>query len=603
MVRLRRQHSVAHIVFLAGLGLSGWLGLLTLSIWSSERLVSPEFGAQWWATVFLVACARLLSFQVFRTARIAIDSAFYITSVFLCGAVAAAELAALVLTIDGIAREIFGIGGSERHEDEPLWYVLALILYKGGLPSLVMLLIGTIFSDVWLLSVSDADLIWTQPLFYIAFLLVHYVFAGSGHWLEGESQSSAIGNFVIKVIGAELVLLPLSLAMVLAYRHGGIGLYLLLGLTGLMTNAIFRKVVMVTNKSQRRADELATLNEVGRIIAASLERDQLLKNLATVTVQLVGHTSRFMIGLVDEESQVLKCQLYDESGARYSGISFEKETGLTGYVMSTRKALLIADLQQEYGRYADDGEYFDPRFRSWLGIPLLVYDEVVGVMAVKTQEPDAYSRDDLRVLTTIADQAAVALENARLYELATVDGLTGLFVRRYFDHRLTEEWDRSGRYETPFAVALFDLDNFKGLNDTYGHQVGDEVLRVAAGVVRANMRTFDVAARYGGEEFGFIYPRTDLAEARKVAERIRSDLEKATIQTSGGEINVTASIGLAVVRDTRFGDPLGLVARADAALYEAKRLGKNRVYVDDSVGDPAPTDAEERTDVEYDRAR
>jgi diguanylate cyclase (GGDEF)-like protein len=116
------------------------------------------------------------------------------------------------------------------------------------------------------------------------------------------------------------------------------------------------------------------------------------------------------------------------------------------------------------------------------------------------------------------------------------------------------------------------------------------------------MRTFDVAARYGGEEFCFIFPRTDLEEAKKATERIRSDLEMAKIQTSRGEISVTASIGLAVVRDTRFGDPLGLVARADAALYEAKRLGKNRIFVDESDCTTATTsDDEERTDVEHER--
>lgn len=578
MVRFRRQHTASHIIFLAALGLSGWIGLFTAKLWSSDRLIEPEFTAQWWVCLGLVACARFLAFRVFRSVQIAIDSAFYIATVFVCGTVSGAILTAIALTTDGVVRELFAISGSGRRKDEPWWYIIAWVVYKGGLASLVLLLVGTIFGDVWLLGLNDATLTWALPIFYITFLLVHYLFAGSGHWLEGEAKTSMLGAYMIRVIGAELVLLPMSLAMVMAFRHQGLGLFLLLGTTGLMTNAIFRRVVTVTEKSQRRAEELSTLNEVGRIISASLERDLLLKNLATVTVQLVGHTSRFMIGLVKTGTEELECQFFDESGGQFLEMSYPVGAGLPGHVMSNRKPVLVGNLQVEYQRYSDDGDYYDSRFRSWLGIPLLVYDEVVGVLCVQTMEAEAYSQDDQRVLTTIADQAAVALENARLYELATVDGLTGLFVRRYFDNRLLEEWERSARYETPLAVALFDLDKFKTLNDTYGHLIGDEVLRQAAAVVRENMRSFDIAARYGGEEFAFIFPRTDEADAEVVAQRIRSDLEANPVQTPAGPITVTASIGLAVAKELG-GNPLDLVAAADEALYAAKAQGRNRVVL------------------------
>ena len=583
MVRLRRQYTASHIIFLAALGLSGWVGLLTTEHWSNGRLLSADFNAQWWACLGLIACARLLAFRVFRSVQIAIDSAFYIAAVFVCGTVSGAILAAFALTSDGVVRELFVMGGSGRRKDDSWWYIVAWLVYKGGLASLVLLLVGTIFGDVWMLSINDATLTWALPIFYITFLFVHYLFAGSGHWLEGEAQSSMLGSYMVRVIGAELVLLPMSLAMVMAFRHQGLGLFLLLGATGLMTNAIFRRVVTVTEKSQRRAEELSTLNDVGRIIAASLERDMLIKNLATVTVQLVGRTSRFMIGLRKEGTEELDCQFFDESGAQFLEIHYPVGAGLPGYVMSNRKPLLIGDLRAEYGRYSSDGDYYDSRFSSWLGIPLMVYDEVVGVLSVQTMEQEAYTQDDLEILTTIADQAAVALENARLYELATVDGLTGLFVRRYFDQRLVEEWERSSRYENAMAVALFDLDHFKRLNDTYGHQTGDEVLRFAASVVRENMRSFDIAARYGGEEFAFIFPRTDESEAQAVAERIRHDLESNPVDSPAGPIEVTVSIGLAVASDVDGDNPLDLVARADAALYKAKALGRNQVVLASSL--------------------
>jgi diguanylate cyclase (GGDEF)-like protein len=209
----------------------------------------------------------------------------------------------------------------------------------------------------------------------------------------------------------------------------------------------------------------------------------------------------------------------------------------------------------------------------------MIYDDVVGVMSVQSEDYGVYTNDHLRVLMTIGDQAAVALENARLYELATVDGLTGLFVRRYFDHRLDEEWERSHRYSNPFVVVIFDLDNFKKINDTYGHQVGDKVLRSSGKVIRNNMRSIDIAARYGGEEFAFLLPRTDLKEALAVAERIRQDISQEEVSVDSGVLTVTASIGLAGYPDSNCESASELLSQADEALYQAKRAGKNRVAV------------------------
>ena len=107
------------------------------------------------------------------------------------------------------------------------------------------------------------------------------------------------------------------------------------------------------------------------------------------------------------------------------------------------------------------------------------------------------------------DQVAVALNNTKLYALATVDGLTGLYIRRYLDQRAAEEWERYRRYKSTFSVIMIDLDRFKRLNDRFGHQAGDMALKVAAEAVSTNMRGFDVAARYGGEELA-CFPPEDL---------------------------------------------------------------------------------------------
>ena len=145
-----------------------------------------------------------------------------------------------------------------------------------------------------------------------------------------------------------------------------------------------------------------------------------------------------------------------------------------------------------------------------------------------------------------------------------------------------EEIERARRFGTSFALVMLDLDDFKRLNDTLGHPAGDRALREVAAVVQTQLRGVDLAARYGGEEFSFLLPRTSLADAHAVAERVRKAVA-AQVCVDGGEkgmFPITASLGVAGWAESGTGDPSQLVARADAALYRAKARGKNRVEID-----------------------
>jgi diguanylate cyclase (GGDEF)-like protein len=178
----------------------------------------------------------------------------------------------------------------------------------------------------------------------------------------------------------------------------------------------------------------------------------------------------------------------------------------------------------------------------------------------------------------------VALRTKRLLDLleqrAHVDGLTGLSNRAALEERLTAEWARFQRHGGALAVLIVDLDHFKAVNDTYGHAAGDEVLRVAAETLRAAVRTSDLAARYGGEEFLVIAPQCDLAGAVKTADRFRHRLSATPIPVDKGPLRVTASVGAAAVPEIEAGSPVGLLARADHALYQAKARGRDRVVCD-----------------------
>ena len=192
-----------------------------------------------------------------------------------------------------------------------------------------------------------------------------------------------------------------------------------------------------------------------------------------------------------------------------------------------------------------------------------------------------FDDEERMTAASLAGQAVVALENARLHRMverqALVDGLTGLANRRQADEALASEIARTERLGGPVGLILADVDDFKAVNDRFGHPTGDVVLRDLADALRENVREIDTAARWGGEEFAVILPGTDLEGAAQVAERIRVALaERAILSVDGAPLHVTASFGVAT--STATSTVQQLVEAADEALYRAKRAGKDRVY-------------------------
>jgi diguanylate cyclase (GGDEF)-like protein len=211
-------------------------------------------------------------------------------------------------------------------------------------------------------------------------------------------------------------------------------------------------------------------------------------------------------------------------------------------------------------------------------------DQALLALAPAGPEFSPHSRD---LATWLGSQAAVALENARLHRLverqAVTDGLTDLANRRQFEEALAAEINRAERFGGTLALILADLDNFKQVNDRYGHQTGDEVLRRFADVLRETVRDVDVPARYGGEEFAVLLPQTDMEGAERLAERLRKAVAERPLTTRPGAlVACTASFGVASFPDSS--TPAALFAAADEALYRAKAAGKNRVVCSEADG-------------------
>jgi len=238
-------------------------------------------------------------------------------------------------------------------------------------------------------------------------------------------------------------------------------------------------------------------------------------------------------------------------------------------------------------------------------------DKVVGLDAgaddyitkpINFEELEARMRSLLRIklLQSKVERQKGELEaiNDQLVRIAQTDALTGIDNRRRLDERLAETFEHSVRLAEPFAVVMCDLDRFKSVNDTYGHQAGDAVLQQFARLLEQKARAIDWVGRYGGEEFLIILPGADLSDARAVADRVRRAVEASTFTFDDVEIRRTMSCGVAAWPHSRFHDVGSVVRAADDALYRAKADGRNRVVPWDESIDCAPDSGTEGKEVD-----
>ena len=223
-------------------------------------------------------------------------------------------------------------------------------------------------------------------------------------------------------------------------------------------------------------------------------------------------------------------------------------------------------------------------------LPLIRHDEVIGVATCTCADVERFQPDlGTDLLKRLAAMLAISIENAvnyhHLQNLGLTDGLTGVRNRRYLDQRLSEEVISSTRSHKPLAFLFVDIDFFKKINDTYGHQTGDKVLAKVADLIYSQLRGADVIARYGGEEFAVLLKEQNLSDAQHIAERIRSTIENTKIMSEGKIIPVTASIGIAELTQLTGHEQdtarlsYQLTEAADSALYRAKENGRNQVVV------------------------
>ena len=329
-------------------------------------------------------------------------------------------------------------------------------------------------------------------------------------------------------------------------------------------------------------DKISAIGEIGRMITASLDFDAMLPHLYE-HVRKVMACDLFGMGLYDRSRDEIDFRLSVEGGRLIPPKSLPlSASSFSSRCINTGADMMINEVESEYSRYLpvkppDIG--FDGRSaNSMLFIPLQAEGETLGTAYVQSYEPKAYKADDLETLRALGAYLSIALRNSRLFSevrrLATEDTLTGAVNRRQLFLLGETAFQGWKRYGGKLALIMMDLDRFKRVNDSHGHQVGDQVLRMLGSLVLEKKRSTDVFARYGGEEFLIVSPSTDLDGALLLAERIREAFAAVVIPVSTS-LHCTISLGVTDARkdDESFED---LIGRADRALYEAKHKGRNK---------------------------
>ena len=336
---------------------------------------------------------------------------------------------------------------------------------------------------------------------------------------------------------------------------------------------------------KQQTDEMDALKKLSIHLTSSLELPDVLDAVASETMRLIAKASNVHIFLYKNKKLTFGAAL-DADGNRNKDWSKPRMNGLTYTVARDGEMIIVEDMKNHPLYIGSPSEWQG----SIIGIPLKVGDTVVGVMNLARSIMGGFSASELRLLSLLSDQAAVAISNASLHQMishqAYSDTLTGLPNRRALDERLEEEVNSARKNNYSFAVIMMDMDGFKDVNDTYGHPIGDEVLRLVFNQMARGVRNTDFLARYGGDELTLILTQSDMSSAKIVAEKIVDGMKKLKYKLPDGKklkLGISGGIALFPVNARNGPD---LLRAADAALYKAKKYERGTFQVARGITGP-----------------
>jgi diguanylate cyclase (GGDEF)-like protein len=351
-------------------------------------------------------------------------------------------------------------------------------------------------------------------------------------------------------------------------------------------------VIATTNRRlEQTLKELSILFSISQSLTSSIDPEELCNQLSTVILKNMEVDDFAILLLNDELGELeVKAARGFRKTEKVRELRFKIGEGISGHVAQNKEAIYIADtsLDTEYMHYKG----VKKENGSFLSLPIVTKNKLLGVINFSRKDVDSFSAQEQRMLTTMAGQVAIALENAKLYEktkeLSLIDDLTHLYNRRHFLKILDMEFKRASRFQRPLSLLMIDVDHFKKFNDTFGHLEGDKLLEELSLVFKNNLREIDTVARYGGEEFAVILPNTPLAQSEKVGFKLNKYVREMCGKShKNHQRTISVSIGVSAY-PTDADSPEDLINHADIALYRAKAKGRDQVITHREVGDKFP---------------
>jgi len=329
---------------------------------------------------------------------------------------------------------------------------------------------------------------------------------------------------------------------------------------------------------EKKVFDLFTLFDVAKELNSTLNPETISQLIILTCMGQMGVSSTAVFQL--EESLNYTLRIRGSRGMHFKpdeDLEIDANSKFIKHLTSRARAMTVQEVDQ---MFVNDPEYQKIlKLKPSLFVAFIDKNETKVLLAVGRKiSGEFFTKDDIEFLSVLTNIGGLALENAKLYSMAITDGLTKLYLQRYFVFKAEEEIKRANRYSQPMSILMMDLDNFKKINDTYGHLDGNRVLVLVADTIRKCTRETDIPARYGGEEFAVLMPMTDKNNAAIVAERIRASIQSKEIQLNDVTVKVTVSIGVASLPDD--GSAANTILNAaDDMLYQAKRSGKNQVSI------------------------
>lgn len=332
------------------------------------------------------------------------------------------------------------------------------------------------------------------------------------------------------------------------------------------------------NSTSQKISRFANLHEVAEDLSSTLNFDEIISFIIKHAVDVIGKGDVSIIYILDPNLKILRLTKHFEITEQGHEIHPNPMDRFNRWCLRNQTPILVEDVHEDY-RFEIDDE--SPKLRSLINIPLITDDKFLGILRVASIYPRIFHVDDLRLLSLVSNFAAISIKNSKLYQdtlsLSIRDGLTQLFVSKYF-HDQVENSLQEISSNTPLALIMADIDNFKTINDSFGHSVGDNILKLVGQFFLETMGYKNLATRYGGEELSAFFINQDIQMVVDLCENFRKKVEAMRFEFRRKPYQITISIGIISYKGSYVNKDF-LIQKADEALYTAKKSGKNKVVL------------------------